>query len=121
MAGNEAGVSAMRRRDEAARKRGAGNSSCQPASGAALLFGQTMVGWRVWDVIRSVDYLETRAEVDPGRIACCGISGGGTITFFASAVETRIKAAYTSGYYNTFKLHNRSHISHFDSNHTKNA
>ena len=32
------------RRDEAARKRGGGASSCQPAAGAALLFGQTMIG-----------------------------------------------------------------------------
>ena len=38
------------RRDEAARKKGASTSSCQPAAGAALLFGQTMIAWRVWDV-----------------------------------------------------------------------
>jgi dienelactone hydrolase len=91
------------RRDEAARERGGGDSSCQPAAGAALLLGQTMVGWRVWDVIRAVDYLETRVEIDPQRIACCGISGGGTITFFTACVEPRLKAAYTSGYYNTFR------------------
>lgn len=90
------------RRDEAARQHGAGNSSCQPAAGAALLFGETMVGWRAWDVVRAVDYLETRPEIDAQRIGCCGISGGGTITFFAACVEPRIKAAYTSGYYNTF-------------------
>ncbi|NLG28467.1 MAG: hypothetical protein GX557_11190 [Chloroflexi bacterium] len=90
------------RRDEAARERGAGASSCQPAAGAALLFGQTMVGWRVWDVIRALDYLETRPEIDARRVACCGISGGGTITFFAACCEPRLKAAYTSGYYNTF-------------------
>ena len=32
-----------------------------------------------------------------------GISGGGTITFFSSAVETRIKVAVISGYFNTFR------------------
>ena len=91
------------RRDERARAAGAGDSSCQPASGAAFLLGQTMVGWRVWDVMRAVDYLETREEVDPERIGCMGISGGGTITFFASALEQRIKAAVVSGYFNTFR------------------
>ena len=91
------------RRDERARAGGPGNSSCQPAAGAALLFGQTMVGWRVWDVMRAVDYLETREEVDSKRIGCMGISGGGTITFFASALERRIKAAVVSGYFNTFR------------------
>ncbi|MFH1007236.1 MAG: alpha/beta hydrolase family protein [Candidatus Latescibacterota bacterium] len=91
------------RRDEAARAAGAENSSCQPASGAALQLGQTMVGWRVWDVMRAVDYLETREEVDAERIGCMGISGGGTITFFASALESRIKVAVVSGYFNTFR------------------
>src|SRR5262249_29294694 len=68
------------RRDEAARKKGAGQSSCQPAAGAALLFGQTMIGWRVWDAVRAIDYLQTRPEIDRSRIATIGISGGGTIS-----------------------------------------
>ena len=91
------------RRDERARKGGAGASSCNPASGAAFLFGQTMAGWRVYDVIRAIDYLETRSEIDSKRVAVMGISGGGTITFFSSAVETRIKVAVISGYFNTFR------------------
>ena len=91
------------RRDARARQAGGGTSSCQPASGAAFLLGQTMVGWRVYDVIRSVDYLRTRPEVAPDRIGCMGISGGGTITFFAAAIEKRIKAAVISGYFNTFR------------------
>ncbi len=91
------------RRDEEAKKRGAGASSCQPAAGAAFLFGQTMVGWRVYDVMRAIDYLQTRKEVDPKRIATMGISGGGTISFFSAALDTRIKVAVVSGYFNTFK------------------
>jgi dienelactone hydrolase len=90
------------RRDDHARRSGAGSSSCQPSAGAALLFGQTMVGWRTWDVIRAIDYLHTRPEVDVQRIACMGISGGGTITLFASALEPRIKVGVVSGYYNRF-------------------
>ena len=62
-----------------------------------------MIAWRVYDVMRAVDYLSEREEVDPKRIGCMGISGGGTITFFASALERRIKAAVVSGYFNTFK------------------
>lgn len=91
------------RRDEKARAAGARASSCQPAAGAALLFGQTMVGWRVYDAMRAIDYLETRPEVDKDKIAVIGISGGGAITFFSSAVDTRIRAAVVSGYFNTFK------------------
>ncbi|MBI1783642.1 acetylxylan esterase [Candidatus Sumerlaeota bacterium] len=84
------------RRDDHARKAGAGTSSCQPAAGAALLFDQTMAGWRTWDVMRSIDYLQTRAELDPRRIACMGISGGGTVTLYAAALDPRIQAAVMS-------------------------
>ena len=91
------------RRDEAARKRSAGASSCQPAAGAALLFGQTMIGWRVWDVMRAIDYLHTRPEVERSRIATLGISGGGTVSLFSAAMDERIKVAVVSGYFNTFR------------------
>ena len=91
------------RRDPIARERGAGNSSCQPSSGAALLLGQTMVGWRVYDAMRAFDYLETRPEIDINRLGVMGISGGGTTTFFTAAIDTRVKAAVVSGYFNTFR------------------
>jgi dienelactone hydrolase len=91
------------RRDPAARKRGPNASSCQPAAGAALLLGQCMIGWRLWDIIRGVDYLETRPEVDAKRIGLMGISGGGMMTLFGAALEPRIKACLVSGYYNTFR------------------
>lgn len=91
------------RRGTEARKKGLSTSSCQPAAGAAFLFGETMVGWRVWDVMRSIDYLESRPEVDARRAGVMGISGGGTITLFSSALDTRVQAAYVSGYLCTFK------------------
>ncbi len=91
------------RRDPAARKKGAGASSCMPAAGAALLLGQCMIGWRLWDIIRAVDYLETRADIDMQRLGLMGISGGGMMTLFGAALEPRIKACLVSGYYNTFR------------------
>jgi hypothetical protein len=90
------------RRDPDSRKKGLGQSSCQPAAGAALLFGETMIGWRVWDVMRSIDYLQTRKELDPKRVGCMGISGGGMVTVFSAALDTRIQASLVSGYLNTF-------------------
>lgn len=91
------------RRDSVARERGGGNSSCQPSAGAALLLGQTMVGWRVYDAMRAIDYLETRPEIDISRLGVMGISGGGTTTFFTAAIDTRVKAGVVSGYFNTFR------------------
>ena len=91
------------RRDGVTKKGGLGKSSCQPAAGAALLLGQTMIGWRVYDIKRVIDYMETRADIDASRIGCMGISGGGTATLFSTALEPRIKTAMVSGYLNTFR------------------
>ncbi|MCZ6676643.1 MAG: prolyl oligopeptidase family serine peptidase [Candidatus Poribacteria bacterium] len=91
------------RRDEKGHERGGGSSSCQPASGAAFLMGQTMIGWRVYDAMRSLDYLATRPEIDINRVGVMGISGGGTTTFYSAAVDARFKAAVVSGYFNTFR------------------
>jgi dienelactone hydrolase len=91
------------RRDAKTKARGLGTSSCQPTAGAALLLGQTMIGWRVYDVMRTIDWIETRGELDSRRVGCMGISGGGTCTTFASALEPRIRAAMISGYLNTFQ------------------
>jgi dienelactone hydrolase len=91
------------RRDERTMKRGLGTSACQPVAGAALLLGQTMIAWRVYDVMRTIDWIETRSELDAKRVGLMGISGGGTITTFASALEPRIRAAMISGYLNTFR------------------
>ena len=91
------------RRDAANMKLGPGQSACQPSAGAALLFGQTMIGWRVWDVMRTIDWIEQRPELDGKRVGCMGISGGGTCTQFSAALDTRIKAAFVSGYMNTFR------------------
>jgi dienelactone hydrolase len=84
-------------------KAGLKGSACQPVAGAALLFGQTMIGWRVWDVMRTIDWIETRKELDAKRVGCMGISGGGTCTTFSAALEPRIKVALISGYLNIFR------------------
>ncbi len=91
------------RRDPITIAKGSSATACQPAAGSALLMGQTMIGWRVWDVMRAIDWIETRPDLDAQRVGCMGISGGGTCTQFSSALETRIKAAFVSGYLNTFR------------------
>jgi hypothetical protein len=53
--------------------------------------------------MRTIDWIETRKELDAKRIACMGISGGGTCTVFSTAIEPRIRAAMVSGYLNTFR------------------
>ena len=90
------------RRDLITMRKGQGTSACQPAAGGAMLVGETILGWRVWDVMRTVDYIQTRPELDANRVGLMGISGGGTVTLFGAALEPRIRAAMVSGYLNTF-------------------
>lgn len=58
-----------------------------------LSLGYTPAGTEVWNAIRALDYLGTRAEVDPHRIGVTGISGGGAITWYTAAVDDRVAAA----------------------------
>ncbi|HHV80380.1 TPA: acetylxylan esterase [bacterium] len=78
-------------------------SSCRKVSFWAMLLGKTVLGMRVWDIMRAIDYLETREEVNRNSIGVMGISGGGMTALFSSALDERIKAAVVSGYLNTFK------------------
>ena len=64
--------------------------------------GFTWGGVLVWDDIRTVDYLRTRPEVDPNRIACAGLSAGGWRTVFLAGLDPRIKAACVVGWMTSF-------------------
>ncbi len=91
------------RRDAITAKKSLGTSACQPSAGGALLVGQTMIAWRVYDVMRSIDFIATRPDLDAKRVGCMGISGGGTCTLFSAALEPRLRVALVSGYLNTFR------------------
>jgi len=47
----------------------------------------------VWDVVRLVDYLQTRDDVDAKRIGLIGISKGGIETYLVAAADPRIAVA----------------------------
>ena len=91
------------RREEEDIAQAPGQSSCRQASMNALLLGRTMCGMRVWDVMRVIDYAEDYASrtgaAKLDTLACVGLSGGGTITTFATAMDPRITTAVISGYF----------------------
>jgi len=64
----------------------------------AYLAGTNLARWEIWDGIRAVDYLLTRAEVDGERINIVGTSGGGFQAAQIAALDRRIKVLVPSCY-----------------------
>ena len=57
----------------------------------SLLFGRCAAGERVWDISRTIDViLDNFPEMDEKDITCMGNSGGGTASFYAACMDTRI-------------------------------
>jgi dienelactone hydrolase len=75
------------------------NSSCRDINAMAYPLGQTITGMWAWDLHRLVDYIESRADCTPGKIACVGLSGGGLQTLWTAALDERIRCAVISGYF----------------------
>ncbi len=57
------------------------------------LTGHSNMSLMVWDTVRALDYMLTRPDVDPDRIACTGASGGGLNTLYYSIVDDRLDVA----------------------------
>ncbi|NNE92198.1 MAG: hypothetical protein HKN23_11170 [Verrucomicrobiales bacterium] len=66
------------------------------------LLGSNTARTMIWDGMRAIDYLQSRPDIDPKKIGCTGISGGGTNTSYLMALDDRIIAAapgcYLTGY-----------------------
>src|SRR5579885_94371 len=68
-----------------------------------FLTGANVARWEIWDGVRGVDYLLTRSDVDPKRIAVIGNSGGGTQSAYLAALDSRLAAAAPSCYITSWK------------------
>jgi cephalosporin-C deacetylase-like acetyl esterase len=67
------------------------------------LLGTSLARYRIWDGMRGLDYLTSRAEVDPKRIGCVGNSGGGTLTAYIAALDPRVTVAAIGCYITTLR------------------
>jgi hypothetical protein len=59
---------------------------------------RTLMGERLWDLMRCVDYLESLPEVDRSRIGCGGLSLGGEMAMWLGGMDTRIAATASCGF-----------------------
>jgi len=63
--------------------------------------GRLLMGERLWDLMRCVDYLESLPEVDRSRIGCAGLSLGGEMAMWLGAMDERMAATVSAGFLTT--------------------
>ena len=68
-----------------------GGEGEQTAFKLMLWRGQVLFGMMMFDEFRAVDYLASRAEVDPERIGVLGMSMGATKAWWLAALDPRVK------------------------------
>jgi dienelactone hydrolase/pimeloyl-ACP methyl ester carboxylesterase len=91
-------------------KRPGATSEHSLAGKPTLLLGRTLAHYRIWDVMRALDYLETRPEVDKTRMGMLGHSGGGMTTILTAPLEPRIRAAMSCCAVTSFYHKTRAHL-----------
>lgn len=71
--------------------------------------GRILQGERLWDLMRCVDYLMERPEVEQRKIGCIGLSLGGEMAMWLGAMDTRILAVVSSGFLTTVENMRKGH------------
>lgn len=71
--------------------------------------GRLLMGERLWDLMRCVDYLESLPEVDRSRIGCAGLSLGGEMAMWLGAMDERIAATVSAGFLTTMDHMEQDH------------
>ena len=89
-------------RRERLQERRSFHNDCHDAAMRALMLGRTLLGERVYDVDRALDYLASRGDVDMRSIGVMGNSGGGSVAIYAAALLDRIAFVMPSCAFCTF-------------------
>ena len=64
----------------------------------SILLGRNAATFEVWDMVRALDYLQSRKDVIGDKLGVGGISGGGTQTSYIMSLDERVWAAAPSCY-----------------------
>lgn len=79
------------------------NLSCNHQSLREILKGRTMLGQRVYDIIRVLDVIEAQDSLNNRKIGIIGNSSGGTTGYYAAAMDQRIDLTIVSCSFATFE------------------
>ena len=71
-------------------------ATCNDLGLRSFLIGKPLVGRRVVDVMRGIDFIATQPDLDVNQVGCMGNSGGGTVSLFAGCIDRRIRLVVDS-------------------------
>ncbi|MFZ0517361.1 MAG: acetylxylan esterase [Acidobacteriaceae bacterium] len=57
-----------------------------------LVMGRPVIGQRVWDTLRAVDYLASRPDVDASQIRIMGVGSAGLVAIMAALLDRRVRS-----------------------------
>lgn len=83
--------------------------ACDVGQHAIQESGRTLLGERFLDLHRCVDLLAMRADVDPRRIGCAGLSLGGEMAMWLGALDERLAATVSCGFLTTMDQLEQGH------------
>lgn len=72
---------------------GGGGNEHLELGARSILIGESVARYFIFDAKRAMDYLASRPDVDPDRLAVTGCSGGGAIATYVGVFDPRVKAA----------------------------
>ena len=81
---------------------GKAGRDCRCHALQAALAGRTLIGERVWDLMRLIDWAHALPEVADGPVLMLGNSGGGMATLHAAACDERIGVAVPCCAFNNY-------------------
>jgi cephalosporin-C deacetylase-like acetyl esterase len=70
----------------------------------ALLVGKSILGMRVDDTIRAMDYLAARGDVDPASITVYGSGAMGAVALHAAALDSRIRRVVVENTLTSYRM-----------------
>jgi hypothetical protein len=76
---------------------------CARLASHALMFGETLIGNRVFDIDRAIDFIYSRHDLRKDQIGIVGNSGGGTTAIYSGAILDRLTHVMPSSCFSTYK------------------
>ena len=72
----------------------------------AMLLGHGLAAFEIWDAVRALDYLDSRADLRHDGYGAFGNSGGGTQSVLLGAMDDRVRATATSCFLSNLREQN---------------